>query len=51
MEKPIMVLQKNAENNTNKIRLPKAIIEQWGSEFYMKIYSDRIELVPIKKEK
>ena len=45
-----MVFQKNAESTTNKIRLPKAIIEQWGNEFYMKVYADKIELIPIKKK-
>lgn len=49
MEKPVMVLQKNAEKTTNKIRLPKAIVEQWGSEFYMEVYEDKIILKPIKK--
>jgi hypothetical protein len=49
MEKPIMVFQKNADKKTNKMIIPKAIIEQWGNQFYMEIYSDRIVLVPIKK--
>lgn len=49
MEKPVMVLQKNVENNTNKIRLPKPIVEQWGNQFYMEIYSDKIVLIPVKK--
>lgn len=49
MEKPVMVLQKNVENNTNKIRLPKVIVEQWGKEFYMEIYEDKIVLKPVKK--
>lgn len=49
MGKPIMVLQKNAEKTTNKIRLPKAITEHWGSEFYMEVYEDKIILKPIKK--
>lgn len=51
MEKPIMVLEKNAEITTNKIRIPKVIVEQWGNQFYMKIYADRIELVPVKKKR
>lgn len=49
MEKPVMVLQKNAETTTNKIRLPKPIIEQWGKEFYMEVYQDKIILKPIKR--
>lgn len=50
MEKPIMVLQKNSENTTNKIRLPKALIEQWGNKFYMEIYQDKIVLKPFDKK-
>lgn len=50
MNEPIMTLQKNAEATTNKIRLPKAIIEQWGNKFYMEIYQDKIVLKPIKKK-
>ena len=49
MERPVMVLQKNAENNTNKIRLPKPIVEQWGSQFYMEVYENKIVLIPVKK--
>ncbi len=44
-----MVFQKNVESNTNKMRLPKAIVEQWGKQFYMEIYQDKIILKPIKK--
>lgn len=52
MEKPIMVFQKNAEKTTNKMIIPKAIIEQWGYQFYMEIYGDKIILKPVtKKEK
>ena len=46
---PILRLQKNAERNTNKVTLPKAIVEQWGRQFYMEIYVDHIKLIPIKK--
>ena len=49
MEKPILVYQKNADKSTNKIIIPKAIIEQWGKGFYMEIYADKIILRPIKK--
>lgn len=49
MEKPIMKLQKNADKTTNKMIIPKAIIQQWGNQFYMEIYSDKIVLRPIKK--
>lgn len=49
MESPIMRFQKNADKTTNKMIIPKAIIEQWGNQFYMEIYKDKIVLVPIKK--
>lgn len=49
MEKPILVYQKNADKTTNKMIIPKAIIEQWGNRFYMEIYNDKIVLKPIKK--
>lgn len=50
MEKPILVYQKNADKSTNKMIIPKAIIEQWGNQFYMEIYQNKIVLKPIKKE-
>lgn len=50
MENPVMTLQKNVERNTNKIRIPKAIIESFGKKFYMKIYSDKIVLIPVNKK-
>lgn len=49
MEKPILVYQKNADKTTNKMIIPKAIIQQWGNQFYMEIYQDKIILKPIKK--
>lgn len=51
MDKPIMVFQKNADKTTNKMIIPKAIIEQWGNQFYLEIYADHMKLVPIKKER
>lgn len=50
MEKPILVFQKNADKTTNKMIIPKAIIEQWGNQFYMEIYEDKIILRPILKK-
>lgn len=47
--KMIQKLQKNAEANTNKIRLPKNVIEKMGNQFYMEVYKDKVVLVPIKK--
>ncbi|MEG2229970.1 MAG: hypothetical protein RRY22_04260 [Bacilli bacterium] len=47
MEKAIMILNKHADKTTNKIIIPKAIICQWGNDFYMEIYKNRIVLKPI----
>ena len=49
MEKPILAFQKNADKTTNKMIIPKAIIQQWGNQFLMEIYNDKIILIPIKK--
>lgn len=51
MEKPILVYQKNAERTTNKMIIPKAIINKWGNHFYMEIYEDKIILKPINLNK
>lgn len=51
MDKPVLILQKNAESKTNKIRLPKAIVEKWGQNYYMEVFEDKIILKPIKKGK
>lgn len=49
-EEPILVLFKKADKTTNKMIIPKPVIQQWGSDFLMKVYpSKRIELIPIKK--
>lgn len=44
-----MVFQKNADKTTNKMIIPKAVIEQWGNQFYMEIYQDKIVLRPVEK--
>lgn len=49
MEKPILVYKKKADKTTNKMIIPKAVVQQWGNEFYMEIYKDKIILIPIKK--
>ena len=49
MEKPMLVYKKKTDKTTNKMIIPKAIVEQWGNEFYMEIYEDKIVLIPIKK--
>ena len=50
-EKPVLILQKNAEQGTNKIRLPKSVIQMWGRNYYMEVYDNKIVLKPIKKGK
>lgn len=49
MEKPILVYQKNADKQTNKMIIPKAVIQKMGNQFYMEIYKNKIVLIPIKK--
>lgn len=49
MEKPILIYQKNVDKTLNKMIIPKAIVEKWGTQFYMEIYEDKIILRPIKK--
>ena len=38
MERPILILQKNAETTTNKIRLPKETVEHFGNQFYTDVF-------------
>lgn len=47
-ERPILIYQKNVEKTTHKIKLPKQLVENWGYEYYMEIYSNRIVLIPTK---
>lgn len=49
MDKPLLIFQKKSEKGTNKIRLPKWLVANWGSEYYMEIYADKIVLKPMKK--
>lgn len=49
MEKPTLIYLKSAENTTNKLRLPHDIVKQWGRQFYMEVYEDKIILKPVKK--
>ncbi len=50
MEKPKLILQKNAEKSMNKIVIPKAFVTKWGNRFYMEVYSNKIILVPMKEK-
>lgn len=51
VEKPVIVYQKNVDSTSNKMIIPKKIVEQWGKQFYMEIYQDYIKLVPVKNTK
>lgn len=51
MKQEKIVLQKNTEKTTNKMRIPKFFVDKFGRKFYMEIYDDYIKLIPIKKEK
>ena len=50
MSKPILVFYKKAEKSTNKIRIPKVVIESYGYEYLMEVDGENIILKPIKKE-
>ena len=45
----MLIFHKKTEKGTNKIRLPKDVVEIWGRHYYMEIYADKIILKPIKK--
>lgn len=49
MEKPKLIFYKKADKTLHKIIIPQFIIEQWGYDFTMEIYEDKIVLIPIKK--
>lgn len=51
MEQPIMTFMKKADKEKNRIIIPKAFVKSNGNQFYMLVYSDRIELKPIVKKK
>ena len=48
-EKPILIYQKNADIEKNRVIIPKFFVDKFGRQFYMEIYEDRIVLKPIKK--
>lgn len=49
MEKLLIKLQKNAEKNTNKMRIPKEVVDKHGRNYFMEIYEDYIKIIPMKK--
>lgn len=51
MEEMLIRLKKNTESNTNKMRIPKEVVEKFGKNYYMEIYKDHIKLIPIRKDR
>lgn len=49
MEQPILIFQKNADIEKNRVIIPKVFIEKFGRQFSMEVYEDKIILKPIKK--
>ena len=49
MEQPILIFQKNADVEKNRVIIPKVFIEKFGRQFSMEVYKDKIILKPIKK--
>ena len=49
-DKPILIYMKHAEPKTHKMIIPKTFIEQYGLDFTMEIYRNKIILKPIEKE-
>lgn len=49
MDKPLLIFQKNADVEKNRVIIPKAFIEKNGRNFSMEVYEDKIVLKPIKK--
>lgn len=50
MEEPILVTEKKADFTTNKMIIPKSVIKKFGYYYYMKVYDDKIVLIPIEKK-
>ena len=49
-KKPTLVFQKNVDKTTNKMIIPKVLVNQWGPTYRMEVYDDCIVLRPVKKE-
>ena len=47
---PLLILQKNADKEKNRVIIPSSFIKENGYQFYMKVYEDKIELIPIKQK-
>lgn len=50
MEKPILIYQKNADKEKNRVIIPQAFINKYGRQFYMEVYKDKIILKPLKNK-
>ena len=50
-EKPLLIYQKNADKTLNRVMIPKKFIDEWGREFFMEVYNDKIILRPVRKDK
>lgn len=37
-------------DSNGKIFIPKAVIENFGKEYYLEVHPDKIVLIPIKKK-
>lgn len=51
MDKPLLIYQKNADKDKNRIIIPQAFINKFGNQYYMEVYEDKIIIKPVKKEK
>ena len=49
MDKPLLIFQKNADVEKNRVIIPKIFVEKNGRNFSMEVYKDKIILKPIKK--
>ena len=49
-KEPLLILQKNADKEKNRVIIPSSFIKENGYQFYMKVYKDKIELIPIKQK-
>lgn len=48
MKTPLNIYKKNADKYTNRICIPKKVVEMLGRNYIMEIYKDKIILVPVK---
>jgi hypothetical protein len=51
VEKPNLILYKKADKVLNRIVLPKKFIDEYGYEYSMEVYEDKIVLIPIRRGK